>query len=124
MQDRYTGDIGDFGKYGLLKAMCGDNLSLGVAWYLFPDEEGSGDGSHTGYLNPTPTNMYRFRDCDPPLYVTLGEIIRSGERRVASIRERAVLPPGTVFYEEPLSFDGITGIGPRATRERLEHRER
>lgn len=124
MQDRYTGDIGDFGKYGLLKALCGDDLSLGVVWYLFPDEEGSGDGAHVGYLDPSPNNLSRFRDCDPSLYDALGDIVREGARSVRSVRERGVLPPGTVFYEEPLSFDGMPGIGPRATRERLEHRER
>lgn len=43
MQNRYVGDVGDFGKYHLLKALCrGDDgkaaLSLGVVWYLVPDE--------------------------------------------------------------------------------------
>ncbi len=43
MQDRYTADIGDFGKYGLLRALCspvddGSNAWLGLVWYLVPDE--------------------------------------------------------------------------------------
>ena len=33
MQDRYTGDIGDFAKYGLLRALEAGHR-LGVAWYL------------------------------------------------------------------------------------------
>ena len=47
MQDQYVGDIGDFGKYGLLRHLFGrpegadaapeDALRLGVVWYLFPD---------------------------------------------------------------------------------------
>ena len=49
MQNQYVGDIGDFGKYGLLRAISGDPLRLGVVWYLFPDEPpkepGKGDGS-------------------------------------------------------------------------------
>jgi hypothetical protein len=37
MQNRYTADLGDFGKYGLLKALCQSkdeerNLRLGVVW--------------------------------------------------------------------------------------------
>ena len=38
MQDRFVGDIGDFGKYGLLRALTGTypeaepRLSLGVVW--------------------------------------------------------------------------------------------
>ena len=33
MQDRYVGDVGDFVKYGLLRAISGGKR-LGVAWYL------------------------------------------------------------------------------------------
>ena len=39
MQDRWVGDIGDFGKYGLLRAVCGTpqarvrDIELGVVWY-------------------------------------------------------------------------------------------
>lgn len=38
MQDRYTGDIGDFGKLGLLRVLQEQNLLIGVNWYLTPDE--------------------------------------------------------------------------------------
>jgi len=124
VQHRYTGDIGDFGKYGLLRTLCDGDLSLGVVWYLVPDEAGDGNGAHVGYLNSTPTNLRRFRRCDPALYATLQGIVQDGTRSVRSIRERAVLPPGTVYYEEPLSFDGMPGIGPAAIRARLEHRSR
>ena len=41
MQNRYVGDIGDFGKYGLLRALC-HGRRLGVAWYLYPDEAHNG----------------------------------------------------------------------------------
>jgi hypothetical protein len=34
MQDRYTGDIGDFGKCSLLRNLTRDDLRLGVIWYL------------------------------------------------------------------------------------------
>lgn len=119
MQDRYTGDVGDFGKYGLLKTLCGDDLSLDVIWYLFPDERGSGDGSHVRYLEPTPDNLRRFRDCDPDLYHTLRGMVRDGARSVRSVRERLVLPPGSVFYEEILSFGGMAGIGARRVNSAL-----
>jgi hypothetical protein len=122
VQNRFVGDIGDFGKYGLLKALCADDLSLGVVWYLVPNGGGDGNGAHVGYLDPTPTNLRRFRYCDPPLYDALGEVVRNGARSARSIRERVVLPPGTVFYEEPLSFDDMPGIGPAATNARLERR--
>ena len=62
--------------------------------------------------------------CDPALYNALGEIVRDGARSVRSIRDRDVLPLDTSFYEEPLSFDGMLGIGARAVRERLDYRSR
>ena len=48
VQDRYVGDVGDFGKYGLLRALCGGDLTLGVVWYLYPDEEANNDGDDIG----------------------------------------------------------------------------
>lgn len=116
------GDIGDFGKYGLLRALCADDLSLGVVWYLVPNEGGDGNGAHVGYLDATPANLRRFRTCDPALYDALGEVVSNGARSVRSVREQALLPSDTVFYEEPLSFDGMPGIGARASQARLDHR--
>lgn len=60
MQNRYVGDIGDFGKYGLLKALAGHGLRLGVHWCLNTDDEDSSDGNLTDYLD--------LRACDPALY--------------------------------------------------------
>ena len=38
MQNQYTGDIGDFGKLGLLRVLQESGLTIGVNWYLVPDE--------------------------------------------------------------------------------------
>ena len=51
MQNRYTGDIGDFGKLGMLRALQAQDLTLGVNCYLAPDEDHNDDGKHTKYLN-------------------------------------------------------------------------
>lgn len=50
-------------------------------------------------------------------------MIESGDRSVRAVRERGVLPRGTVFYEERLSFADMPGIGRTATGRRLEHRK-
>ena len=57
MQDQYTGDIGDFIKYTLLREL-GAGRRLGVAWYLCPDG-GSGDGKHTEYLKEKDSELWR-----------------------------------------------------------------
>ena len=38
MQNRYTGDIGDYSKLGLLRALQSAGFSIGLNWYLTPDE--------------------------------------------------------------------------------------
>ena len=70
MQDRYTGDIGDFAKYGLLRALIGKR-KLGVAWYLFPDENHNADGKHINYLE----NPCEWRDLDAGLYDNLKNLV-------------------------------------------------
>ena len=129
MQDRYVGDLGDFGKYGLLKALCScpetvfsPHLSLGVVWYLVPDEEHNQDGKHVQYLVPSAKNLEQFRSCDPVLYDVLGGIVCSGRRSVASIGELDVLPAGTRYYDPPLTFDGLSGSGAEAQPQRAELR--
>ena len=150
MQNRYVGDLGDFGKYGLLRWLClprravedqtlspslgwpavvdiggvsgkgegstiplwpseeaksDHSLIVGVVWYLVPNETHNSDGKHVHYLDPSAYNQQRYRDCDPILYDTLREIVRSNRRSVSSIRDCQVLPLGTRFYEAALTFD-------------------
>ena len=110
MQDRYVGDVGDFGKYGLLRALCRSEsaqdpaLKLGVVWYLTPDETHNNDGRHIGYLNPTPKNLKAFRRCDPELYDMLGGIVQNDQRQVSAIRDRGVLPNGTEYFDRMLDL--------------------
>lgn len=50
MQDRYTGDIGDFGKLGLLRILESQGLTIGINWSRTPDEDHNDDGKYTKYL--------------------------------------------------------------------------
>jgi|LFRM01.2.fsa_nt_gb hypothetical protein len=34
MQSRLVGDIGDFGKYGMLRCLLSAGCRLGINWYL------------------------------------------------------------------------------------------
>lgn len=128
MQDRYTADVGDYGKYGLLRAIAGlyprteRQLSLGVVWYLtdatMEMADPVGDGKHVAYLNPSQAR--RFRGCDPELYDTMGSLIESRNRRVAAVRETGVLGQTAVFYEARLH----TPVRSQSFEERTSGRER
>jgi hypothetical protein len=38
MQNKYTGDVGDFAKYGLMRQFGEAGFRMVLAWYLFPNE--------------------------------------------------------------------------------------
>ena len=101
MQDRYAGDIGDFVKYGLLRAIAGDSKT-GVVWYLHANEARAGDGRHIDYLKRPDT--WRHVDCE--LYHALQEIVESGHRSVAAVQQATILPDAT-FADEPLDVSDV-----------------
>jgi len=86
MQDRYAGDIGDFVKYGLLRAIRGTRR-VGVAWYLHPDAGPAGDGKHIAYLH----DLDRWRHLDPELFDALRDLIQNDQRSVANIQQSGIL---------------------------------
>jgi len=101
MQNRYTADVGDFGKYALLNwLVAGSDLRLGVVWYLNVNQESNQDGRFTDYS--------ALRKCDPALHDKLSAIVRSGRRTVQEIEQAKILPPETVFYSRFLP-SGICG---------------
>ena len=119
MQNKYVGDVGDFGKYGLLRALTGHNpkenqkFSLGVVWHLVPDETHTNDGKHIRYLEDTDGNRKSFQNCDEKLWGALQIIVKERRRSVASIKQAGILPdtPDTVFFSEevPLDKEGRQG---------------
>jgi hypothetical protein len=119
MQNKYVGDLGDFGKYGLLRHLCPD-LQLGVVWYRVGDETHNNDGRHVRYLNidalmsarwgvkpctasDERRHILRFRVCDPVLYDVLKELVTKGHRDIRAIPPRHILPYGTAFVEDELT---------------------
>ena len=39
MKNQYLGDIGDYGKYGLLRFLAIRGIKIGINWYLTEDDE-------------------------------------------------------------------------------------
>ena len=128
MQDRFVGDIGDFGKYGLLRALTGicskgePDLTLGVAWYI-PDEATikdtpPGHGHKIEYLF-NPKTRGEYRSCDKELFDRLKEIV-CGERSLGAVEKSGLLGDRAsgevVFHDEPMQM-------PEARRRRDTRRE-
>jgi hypothetical protein len=104
MKDKYVGDIGDFGKYALLRFLANDDLVLGVVWYLTKCADKGKDGKFIQYLS-SQRGTVELGECDRKLFIALGKIVESNDRRVARIREDDILPKNTLFYENHLDFE-------------------
>lgn len=39
MKNQYVGDIGDYGKYGLLRFLASYGIKIGVNWFLTENDE-------------------------------------------------------------------------------------
>lgn len=99
MKNQYAGDIGDYTKLGILRSLEAAGFSIGLNWYLTPDEPErsrvSTDGRYTEYLGC---------DCDTPdiyLHCALKEIGLSNNRTVARL-ERAKLFANALFWNKLL----------------------
>ena len=103
MQNRYTGDIGDFGKFLLLKHLF-PNEKITTIWYLYPDESHNTDGSHTVEEGNAP--LYRHCHTIDPQMAELFNTIHSRPKRHAGLfEELGILDNGSYFGE------GIIGEG-------------
>ena len=91
---RFVGDVGDYLKLGILRALS-PGYHLGVAWWLFPDEAHNRDGRHISYLD----RPDQWRHFDPDLFDALRGIVSSSRRSVREL-EAANILPGDTFASE------------------------
>ena len=104
MQDRYAGDVGDFVKLGLLRALS-PGRQLGVAWYRYPDESHNGDGRHITYLD----QPQRYEHLDSALFSHLRSITRDAR----SINSLLPALEGAISSDESVD---VSMISPRKRR--------
>ena len=97
MKNQYIGDIGDYGKYGLLRFLHASGVSTGVNWYLNPDD-GQSDGSHTEYLLDE-----RMRAYDPEVYDAMKRIAFQPGKTIQMVEGEAMLR-GIQFYNAVMDF--------------------
>ena len=99
MKDQYVADIGDYGKYSLLKAFSDAGVRVGINWYYTKDD-GSNDGRFTPYLNEG-----YLKDCDPEVFNKLKKIIGTNNRSVKAV-ERNKVPGDAIYYHALMDFSG------------------
>lgn len=99
MKNQYVGDIGDYGKYSLLRFLALRGIKIGVNWYL-TDNDNSSDGNITDYLKKDSD-----KSLDPDVFITLKEIVEQNDRDLKSVQmiQDTGLIPGASFFEAELS---------------------
>lgn len=115
MKNKYFGDVGDFGKYGLLSMVLETGLRLGINWYLTEDDN-STDGKYVEYLN-----NIDFINCDHELHGFLRKCILDNNRGIKKLRN---LPRfnQTPAYEDVLKIDDIKALSEAGRKLRERHR--
>ena len=95
MKNQYVGDIGDYGKYGLLRFLANRGIKIGVNWYL-TDDDGSSDGKFTKYLKNPDERYY-----DSELFDALKEIAFRKDKTVGMVEDAGIIP-GAAYFSEML----------------------
>lgn len=96
MKDQYVGDINDYVKYSVLRALGETHTrSMLVCWMLTADDNGR-DGGRTSYLR----DPERYRAIDPELFDSLGRLVLRGDRSTSAIERLGTLPGATFFRQQ------------------------
>lgn len=99
MKNQYFGDINDYRKYGLLRALHrATGARIGMLWMLTGDDGGP-DGKKRAYLDQPD----RYQPCDPTLFSLL-RTARESSPSVALARSLRFIPNAAYF--ETILADG------------------
>ncbi len=100
MKNQYVCDIGDYGKYSLLRYIARDNVSIGVNWYL-TNNDTTNDGKYKEYLSRDNLSQYDFE-----VFECLRTIYNSGNRVTVLDIQKSNVIPNAVFYSKNVDFCG------------------
>lgn len=114
MKNQYVADVGDYGKYSLLRFFANKGVKVGINWYLTEDD-GSTDGKHITYLDIEENRRY-----DPVIFDGMSKLINNDKRNVYDV-EALNLIPGAVYYKKVLSTTSIPWDKRSAVRGKWHH---
>lgn len=101
MQNRYAGDVGDFGEIGMIRCIEQCGVKIGVNRYLIEDESHNQDGKHIGYLRDS-----KFVGLDEELCMALAFLIMDNNRSVNQLKELGLLQSDAYYHEVLKSVTG------------------
>jgi len=115
MKNQYVGDVGDYGKYSLLRFFGENGIKVGINWYLTENDD-STDGKHITYLKKE-----EYRRYDPVVFDGMRRLIKENKRLVGAVESLGIIP-GAVYYRAILSTTPLPWDERKAVREQW-HRE-
>ncbi len=101
MKNQYVGDVGDYGKYSLLRFIALHGIRIGVNWYLTENDE-STDGKFTDYVKKDSEGCY-----DQDVFAVMRSIVGQNDRsqRTVQMIQDAELIPEALYFDEKLNFN-------------------
>jgi len=96
VQDGYAGDIGDYFKLGLLRAIS-PGYKLGVGWYRTTIVGQNGDGRHTEYLHESEQD--KWSKFDPDLYFGLKKLVHDEHGRSIRALEHGAFLSDVTYHD-------------------------
>lgn len=93
MKDQYVGDINDYLKYSLLRALDEETAGPQLVCWMLTADDGGADGGKISYLK----DPARYRAIDADLFDSLGRIVASGARTTTAVETGGTLSSTTFF---------------------------
>ena len=104
MQNRFLGDVGDFGKFGLLRhllnAGSATDSTLAVIWYAVPSDQDRAPSRYRYFEDPS------IVTCDPELARCLRRLAIGGV--LEDVPRARILPTGTAYFADPVPRTATT----------------
>lgn len=100
MKNQYFGDIGDYGKYALLRHLADAGIGVGINWYL-TDGDDSNDGKMTKYLKSEDSSL---RSLDEGLFDSLRRLVIIEKRRNVKASEKEALINNAIYFHDILDI--------------------
>ena len=102
MKNQYLGDVGDYGKYSLLRHLALNGIRIGVNWYHTKnDDSKSSHGKNNRYLSDDTERMYA-----PAVFDAMGKLAFEEKKSISDIRVSELIPRA-IYFEDVLSTDEI-----------------